>query len=76
MEKTFWTWEWIGGGYNSCSIGLNPTLEDAKKRAEEIGKPVASSPRSVTLVADPKSFRKVTTTEMVAIDRSWASAFD
>jgi hypothetical protein len=72
--KTFWTWNWKSGGYNSCSISECPTIEAAILRAEAIGKPIDS--RTVGLTPYRLSFRKVTTREMCDVDRSWASAFD
>ena len=72
--KTFWTWNWTSGGYNSCSIQAAPTLEKAIAFATKMGIP--SFPGHVTLHPNPKTFRQVTTREMVEIDRSWASAFD
>ena len=68
MEHTFWTWNWLAGGYNSCPISVAPTLKAAKRRAADLG--------GGRLFADPQTFRKVTSTEMAAIDRSWAAAFD
>jgi len=68
MEHTYWTWNWHSGGYNSCRISVAPTLREAKLRATELG--------GGRLFADPQTFRKVTTAEMAAIDRSWAAAFD
>ena len=76
MKNTFWTWNWKNGGYNSCSISEAPTLKAAKAKAAAIGAPDPNNTRSVRLVAEAGSFRQVTTAEMVAIDRSWASAFD
>ena len=73
MEHTHWTWNWTNGGYNSCSITEAPTLAEAKKRASSIGTPPPGL-REVTLMADPKSFRKVTMVEMAAINRSWCAA--
>jgi len=68
MEHTFWTWNWISGGYNSCPISVAPTLREAKRRSAELG--------CGRIFADPKTFRKITTAEMAALDRAWAAAFD
>ncbi|NBZ96727.1 MAG: hypothetical protein EBR40_09945 [Proteobacteria bacterium] len=68
---SIYTWNWKTGGYNSCTAR---SLAEAKRKADVIGTPKAGM--KVRLVPDPGSFRKVTTTEMAAIDRSWAAAFD
>lgn len=61
--KTFWTWNWKNGGHCSCTIAEAPTLAAAKRRAKELA--LGEIDR---LVADPKSFRQVTTAEMSIIN--------
>jgi hypothetical protein len=65
-----YTWNWKTGGYNSCTAR---NLSDAKRKADTMGTPRGGM--KVRLVPDPTSFRKVTASEMDAVDRSWASAF-
>ena len=66
-----YTWNWIGGGYNSC---MARSRTEAIRKAREMGKPSAA--RQVTLVPALETLRQVTAAEMVEIDRSWRSAFD
>lgn len=71
-EKTFWTWNWEGGGYNSC---IASSREEALAKAIEKGKPVHGGMKSA-LVPVESTLRSVSAEEMAAIDRSWAGAFD
>lgn len=66
-----YTWNWIGGGYNSC---MARNRKEAISKAREMGKSKAA--RQVTLVPNLDTLRQVTATEMVEIDRSWASYCD
>ena len=66
-----YTWNWIGGGYNSC---MARNRKEAISKAREMGKP--GSARQVTLVPNLDTLRQVTAAEMVEIDRSWASYCD
>ena len=66
-----YTWNWIGGGYNSC---MARNRKEAISKAREMGKSKAA--RHVTLVPALETLRQVTAAEMVEIDRSWASACD
>lgn len=72
MKNEIWTWDWVGGGYNSC---MARSREEAIRKAREIGKPTSGG-MSVTLVPNLHSLRQVSSQEMSAIDRSWASACD
>jgi len=69
---SLYTWNWIGGGYNSC---MARSRTEAISKAREMGKPTEGG-MTVTLVPDPKTLRQVTAAEMVEIDRSWASYCD
>jgi hypothetical protein len=62
-----WTWEWIGGGYNSCT---------ASSREEALSKAMEMTTGPARLVPDISTIRPVTDAEMRAIERSWAAAFD
>ena len=66
-----YTWNWIGGGYNSC---MARNRKEAISKAREIGK--SGSARYVTLVPNLDTLRQVTAAEMVEIDRSWRSYCD
>ena len=65
-KKSFWTWNWFGGGYNSVFVS---TREEALAAAKKMGDPIG-------LKVIESSLRAVTDEEMAKIDRSWASAFD
>ena len=67
-----YTWNWIGGGYNSC---MARSRTEAIRKAREMGKPTAGG-MTVTLVPNLDTLRQVTAAEMVEIDRSWRSACD
>ncbi len=66
-----WTWNWVGGGYNSC---LAKSRDEAVKLAIELGTPKWEG--RVVLVPDLKTFKAVTPAEMNEIDRHWAPYFD
>lgn len=66
-----YTWNWIGGGYNSC---MARSRTEAIRKAREMGMPRGGM--TVTLVPALETLRQVTATEMVEIDRSWRSACD
>ena len=70
---TFWTWQWISGGYNSVSVDVAPDRWDAIHHAVSM---CPGTDGRKKLVPDLATFKQVTTKEMVAIDRSWSSMFD
>ena len=68
--KQQWTWNWIKGGYNSCTAS---SREEALKIATDMGIPRWGG---VTLAPDPSTLRAVSDSEMATIDRGWHCAFD
>jgi hypothetical protein len=62
--ERLYTWNWLGGGYNSCT---------ARTRAEAIQKAHAMTDR---LMPDLKTLRIVTPEEMAAIARDMRTLFD
>lgn len=50
-STNLWSWEWIGGGFNSCHAN---SKEEAIQKAYEMG--VAKGHREVTLLPDERSF--------------------
>ena len=69
--ERLYTWNWINGGYNSCTAR---SRTEAIRKAREMGQPRGGM--TVTLVPALETLRQVTATEMVEIDRSWASYCD
>ena len=69
--ETLYTWNWINGGYNSCTAR---SRTEAIRKAREMSKPQAAM--QVTLVPALETLRPVTAAEMAEIDRGWRSAFD
>ena len=61
-----YTWNWTGGGYNSCRA-------ESKEAATAVAKEMAEGYPFDLLEG---SVREVSTQEMIDIDRSYASMFD
>ena len=72
MKNKYWVWNWVGGGYNSCTA---PTLAQALVRASEIGTPheYSSGKFTTSMGIDVKTLREVTCEELNEIDAYFAS---